>query len=226
MNDLDLSDWLERPACFGHLRYAQADPADLVQYSERVRLHIRAAEAFLVMSHAMSRAGCPVVIHTGFRSLAQQQRLFDRFAEGRGLGFDQAIHRVAPPGFSEHHTGYAIDIELPDSLRRAQPDLKLSRSPAYAWLRAHGHRYGFRNSFFRNNPFGIRFEPWHWAYCGDAASREVFRRRDRWLAWADRMPRDLVMLLRSPNPLEQDGYTLDQEAQQILESILEHPEAP
>lgn len=67
----------------------------------------------------------------------------------------------AAPGFSEHHTGRAIDIGTVDS-----PVLEeeFENTSAYRWLQANAQRFGFQLSYPRGNAAGIIFEPWHWCY--------------------------------------------------------------
>ncbi|HVT32680.1 MAG TPA: D-alanyl-D-alanine carboxypeptidase family protein, partial [Rhodanobacteraceae bacterium] len=38
------------------------------------------------------------------------------------------------------------------------------RSPAFAWLKRHASRFGFRLSYPRRNRHGIAYEPWHWCW--------------------------------------------------------------
>ncbi|WP_242185818.1 M15 family metallopeptidase [Sphingomonas sp. CARO-RG-8B-R24-01] len=73
---------------------------------------------------------------------------------------------VAPPGYSEHATGYAIDFGLRPS--RACPDVSYcfaSTAPGQ-WLLAHAPDYGFELSFPAGNRQGLTWEPWHWRWVG------------------------------------------------------------
>jgi len=81
----------------------------------------------------------------------------------------------APPGHSEHHTGYAVDIGDGNN-----PSTNLQESfentAAYRWLEANASRYSFELSFPRDNLQGISYEPWHWRFVGDRHSLETFYR--------------------------------------------------
>ena len=66
----------------------------------------------------------------------------------------------APPGYSEHHTGQAIDITTPGY----EPvEEVFETSPAFAWLSREAGRFGFSMPYTRENPYGIVYEPWHWS---------------------------------------------------------------
>ncbi|HEY4990089.1 MAG TPA: D-alanyl-D-alanine carboxypeptidase family protein, partial [Opitutaceae bacterium] len=67
----------------------------------------------------------------------------------------------AAPGYSEHHTGRAVDIGVPD-----EPPLEegFALTQAFSWLTAHAREFGFALSYACGNPQGIAYEPWHWLY--------------------------------------------------------------
>ena len=79
----------------------------------------------------------------------------------------------APPGFSEHHTGYAVDIgdaDVPD----ANLSVAFEETAAFEWLEVNGPRYGFELSFEEGNEQGVQYEPWHWRFIGDSDSLQTF----------------------------------------------------
>ena len=41
---------------------------------------------------------------------------------------------------------------------------EFERSPAFAWLKRHASRFGFRLSYPRRNRHGMAYEPWHWCW--------------------------------------------------------------
>ncbi len=65
----------------------------------------------------------------------------------------------AYPGFSEHHTGRAIDIGSPDCPLLTEG---FARTKEFAWLQTHARRFRFALSYPLGNRFGIAYEPWHW----------------------------------------------------------------
>ncbi|MEQ1638880.1 MAG: D-alanyl-D-alanine carboxypeptidase family protein [Methylococcales bacterium] len=68
---------------------------------------------------------------------------------------------LAPPGFSEHHTGCAVDISTPGTAPAA---LVFEQTAAFSWLNTNAHRFGFYLSFPLGNPYGYQYEPWHWCF--------------------------------------------------------------
>jgi zinc D-Ala-D-Ala carboxypeptidase len=67
----------------------------------------------------------------------------------------------APPGYSEHHTGRAVDLGTAGC---AALDQAFAQTPAFAWLQRHAQRFGFYLSYPRDNAEGYLYEPWHWCF--------------------------------------------------------------
>jgi zinc D-Ala-D-Ala carboxypeptidase len=79
----------------------------------------------------------------------------------------------APPGYSEHHTGFALDIG-DGSRPEADVKFEFENTKAYQWLQANGRRYGLEISFPANNIQGVSFEPWHWRFTSSPYATAVF----------------------------------------------------
>ncbi len=168
------------PSYFGHLPYAEAAPDQLVSigkferenYVREETLDLEAAAAFQVMVDAARSQGVQLMGISGFRNIPDQRALFDKQIERRGSAA-AAAQLSAPPGHSEHHTGYALDIT---DASRTDVDLKVAfeETAAYQWLVANAQQYQFEQSFPRNNPQGVSYEPWHWRFVGSARSAQVF----------------------------------------------------
>ena len=125
-----------------------------------VLLTPRAAAAWKKMRDAATRDGITLLPLSGFRSIARQTRLIRRkLATGRSLA--SVLRYVAAPGFSEHHTGRAIDIGDPSD---STVEASFARTPAYRWLRRRAREFGFVMTYPRGNRHGIGYEPWHWCW--------------------------------------------------------------
>jgi zinc D-Ala-D-Ala carboxypeptidase len=165
---------------FGHFPYGEAPPSELVSigkferenYEREEFLNVEAAQAFQRMLEAARSQNVQLMGISGFRSISDQQALFDKQIEKRGSA-EAAAKLSAPPGHSEHHTGYALDIT---DASRTDVDLKLAfeDTAAYQWLVTNAAQYGFEQSFPQNNSQGVSYEPWHWRYVGSVRSAQIF----------------------------------------------------
>jgi D-alanyl-D-alanine carboxypeptidase len=120
----------------------------------------QAAAAWRAMQSAAATDGVELLVVSAFRSVAHQTSIIERKI-ARGLGFDAILVASAPPGFSEHHTGRAIDIGTSGS-RPLEEDF--AGTAAYEWLTRNAGRFGFSLSYPRGNRYGFLFEPWHWCH--------------------------------------------------------------
>jgi D-alanyl-D-alanine carboxypeptidase len=112
------------------------------------------------MRAAADRAGHRIELISGFRSIHAQNEIIKRKLAS-GLSLESILRVNAAPGFSEHHSGKAVDLAA-----AGMPPLTeaFSGTPAFAWLQEHASGFGFTLSYPRGNPHGISYEPWHWLY--------------------------------------------------------------
>jgi len=123
------------------------------------RLAPPAAARWARMEAAAERDGIRLMLVSGFRAIDYQAELILRKLE-RGLGIEEILAVNAAPGYSEHHSGLAVDLAVPDQEPLTEA---FEATPAFAWLSANAHRWDFRMTYPRDNPHGIVHEPWHWA---------------------------------------------------------------
>ncbi len=161
---------------FGHYPYAEAYRENLTiagYYGSRAeQLHGDAAQAFQQMVDAAQGDGVEIIPVSGFRDRDIQAELFS--AQTARQGSPALAARIsAPPGHSEHHTGFAIDV---GDRNRPETDIEISfeQTPAFRWMAQNAASYGFELSFPRNNAQGISYEPWHWRFVGTSTAQQVF----------------------------------------------------
>jgi len=159
----------------GHLPYDEAPPQDLepILADGSLKLRQAAAEAYLKMEADARADGVRLVPISAFRSIEDQQYLFFEVKAERGQVATERAEVSAPPGYSEHHTGYAIDIgdwDVPAT--HLAPDFENTK--AFEWLQKNAAHYSFELSFPKNNSQNIAYEPWHWRFVGDRDSLETF----------------------------------------------------
>ncbi|MGH1394532.1 MAG: M15 family metallopeptidase [Trichormus sp.] len=159
----------------GHLAYPEAPASELVPITAdgRIRMRKNAAARYQAMAQAARSAGVILVPISGFRSVKEQEQLFFTIGAQRNQTPAERAALSAPPGHSEHHTGYAIDIG--DGVAPATNlQVTFENTRAFQWLQANAARFGFEMSFEKNNEQGVSYEPWHWRFVGDRDSLETF----------------------------------------------------
>jgi D-alanyl-D-alanine carboxypeptidase len=119
-----------------------------------------AAKAWGAMKSAASRAGIRIELVSAFRTYVEQAEIISRKID-MGMPMKRILALSAPPGYSEHHTGRAIDIHT-EGCAPAEPEF--AGTEAFRWLQANAQRFGFVLSYPENNASGFIFEPWHWYY--------------------------------------------------------------
>jgi len=127
---------------------------------KRVRLTPPAAAAWRAMRDAAALQGVILLPMSGFRSIARQSTIIRRKLAA-GTPVEAILRYVAAPGFSEHHSGRAIDIGSPEHI---ELDAAFAKTLAYRWLRRRAGTFGFRLSYPRGSRTGIGYEPWHWCW--------------------------------------------------------------
>ena len=154
------------PPDYGHnpRRPAYADATELEDVEPNIvgkeqRLAPPTARSWRQMKQTAALAGVELLLVSGFRSVRRQTELFrQKLAAGQEIG---AILRVnAAPGFSEHHTGRAVDIATPGTRPLTA---EFEGSKAFAWLTANAATFDFSMPYGRGNAFGFDYEPWHWS---------------------------------------------------------------
>jgi len=123
------------------------------------RLTPETAASWQEMQAAARDDGVTLMIVSGFRSVEYQASLI-RKKINAGQSVSEILAVNAAPGFSEHHTGEAIDIASPGSRPLTE---EFESSEAFKWLQENAARFGFSMSYPRDNSQGFIYEPWHWA---------------------------------------------------------------
>ena len=117
-------------------------------------------DAWLAMKTAAHRDGLELNLISAHRSIEYQCSLIrQKLDEGRTISDILKVNAI--PGYSEHHTGCALDLHAGDG----EPlELDFELHPAFEWLCANAARFNFRLSYPKDNPAGIDYEPWHWCF--------------------------------------------------------------
>ena len=154
------------PASYGPDRQMplHAEARDLVSvgldiYGRDRQLTPYAAGRWAELRTAAHRDGITLRLVSAFRSLQYQREIFERkLAAGESL--EQILKVNAAPGYSEHHTGRAVDLTTPECPPLSE---QFEVTVAFDWLVRHAHRFDFAMTYPRGSRFGVAYEPWHWA---------------------------------------------------------------
>lgn len=139
-----------------------AAPREIVLDPKEIRLRAGTATALETMVRAAESDGVQLRLVSGFRDFATQKRLYLEAIDDSGA----KQNGVAPPGYSEHQLGTTVDLSGSD--RRALLSGRFAETREGRWLAANAARFGFRNSYTRENAdeSGYKPEPWHFRQVG------------------------------------------------------------
>src|SRR3989344_900223 len=107
-----------------------------------------------------------LLVDSGYRSPAYQVITFLWYLNFHKFNFLKTIKRVAIPGYSEHGfpKGQAVDFITTDGVPSDERPLDFARTIEYKWLLENAEKFGFYESYPRNNKLGVISEPWHWQF--------------------------------------------------------------
>lgn len=148
-----------------------ADPAHLVKLPanlcfEDYRIFVTpdTRTALVALAAAARQDSVSFKAKSGYRSHDFQKKLLSR-RMAKGLSFAEACRYVAPPGFSEHQTGTALDLAVSSGT--------FANSSAYRWLQANADRFGFVETYPNDSLSNLPWEPWHWCYNPEVANKQT-----------------------------------------------------
>lgn len=165
------------------LQPADYKPADLVAPDVALRLspetpemllRAEAAAAVKEMFTAARADGLELLVASAFRSYEYQKGLYNTYVRTQGQA--TADTQSARPGFSEHQTGWAVDVG-PVS-RECEIESCFGNLPEGEWIAQNAHTYGFiiRYPEDKQEITGYIYEPWHLRYVGKPLAAELHKR--------------------------------------------------
>lgn len=118
------------------------------------------------MFSAASKDGINLHVVSGFRSYSKQKTLYTNYCNRDGKA--AADTYSARPGYSEHQTGLAADINSVET--------SWGNTAEGKWLAANCYRYGFiiRYPEGKESKTGYQYEPWHVRYLGVETATSVY----------------------------------------------------
>jgi D-alanyl-D-alanine carboxypeptidase len=154
-------------------------PADLVTPSlplrvpgnESMQMRKVTADNLSDLFAAAKTADNPLMVSSGYRSYSYQVSLYGKYVTDQGKAV--ADTQSARPGYSEHQTGLAVDVEPID--QKCDVDQCFADLPAGKWLAANAYKYGFIIRYPKDKTAvtGYEYEPWHIRYVGVDLATEM-----------------------------------------------------
>ena len=161
----------------GHLPYNEINKEKLVLIEPNIEVHIDMRDSLLKMREEAKKDGIYLVFLSGYRSINLQKDIFYTLKSLRNQEAAERARVSAPPGYSEHSTGFAIDIG--DATQRETDfEIQFENTKAFRWLIKNAAKFHFKLSFNKNNKY-IDYEPWHWRYEGSIDALKIFEKSNR-----------------------------------------------
>jgi len=136
-------------------------------FNRDTELTAEAAEAWKAMKADARRHDIELLPVSGFRSVHYQAELIRKKLASRHP-MERILRSSAAPGYSEHHSGDALDVTAPGITPLSQ---EFSVSRAYEWLKSQARLYGFIESYPNHNRHHLEWEPWHWCFRGSVGQK-------------------------------------------------------
>ena len=132
-------------------------PIEFTYNQSKLYLEGKARDAYVEMAESALEEGVHLLAHSGYRSVRYQRVIFAKLMDQRRT-WEDLVRYVAPPGYSEHMLGRAVDL-YPSNWRFAD-------TQEYQWLKENGARFGFIETYPEISDAGFPWESWHWSYIG------------------------------------------------------------
>ena len=133
-----------------------------------VEVEKRAYDAYLKLKKDLKKEGIYVDLDSARRSIAEQQQIVEDFTKQYGADYTAKV--VATPGYSEHHTGLALDLYLIiDGVNVDENEDMMQYPEIWATIHEKLDDYGFILRYLpdKEHITGYAYEPWHIRYVND-----------------------------------------------------------
>lgn len=132
-------------------------------------LNETAFNAFKTLSDNAKKEGHTIVINSSYRDYESQEDIWE--TRKSLYGTKKADEYAARPGYSEHQTGYAIDVsDFYDE------NDTFGDTESFNWMKDNCYKYGFilRYPEDKEDITGFNYEPWHYRYVGTTIAEYIY----------------------------------------------------
>jgi hypothetical protein len=154
------------------------DPDELVLFDNQY-VTPEVQQSYVALRNAMEQFGIQLHLVSGYRSFERQQELFmARFGydeselsyplrDDQLRSFQETLAIAAPPGYSKHHTGYAVDFACGEDYEV----FDFNNTPCYQWMKQDNFKNVAMYGFLPSYPEGVsgqgpQPEAWEYVWVG------------------------------------------------------------
>lgn len=140
-------------------------------WDEDVKLEKETYKQYKKLEKDLKKDGVIIVLDSIYRSVKEQEELWDRWSKDPEKGIEYAKKYAAVPGYSEHHTGLAVDIVIKkDGKLIEENEDMIAERKIFKKIHKKLSKYGFILRYLegRDDITGYTYEPWHLRYVGSA----------------------------------------------------------
>lgn len=154
--------------CMQPVTYVPSDLVNVGGINNGFYLSAKAAPSFNSMMDAAASAGFSMKLTSSYRSYSDQVSTYAYWVNQSGVA--GADTYSARPGYSEHQTGLAFDIESGGCALNC-----FGTTAAYGWMQAHAAEYGFIQRYYagQESVTGYEAEEWHYRYVGTTVAQDM-----------------------------------------------------
>ena len=125
-------------------------------------------EKFRSMYNDAKKEGLYLIITSSYRDYKFQKELWDSYANQKGDEWADSVSARA--GYSEHQTGYTLDIVTYKANMSS-----FEKTDEFKWLQDNAYKYGFilRYPKDKEDITGYSYESWHYRYVGKDVATKI-----------------------------------------------------
>ena len=145
-------------------------------WGDTIKVEKETLKKYNELKEAMAKEGVEILLDSGYRSVKEQQEVWDDFEKKYGIEYTK--NTVAVPWYSEHHTGLAIDIVIKkDGVLIEENEDMIAEREIFAKIHEKLADYGFilRYPEGKKDITGYNYEPWHFRYVGSASKAKEIK---------------------------------------------------
>ena len=146
-------------------------------WNETIKVEKIALKHYWKLSDELKKEGVEIILDSSYRSVKEQQDLWKDFEKKYGIEYVKKY--VAVPGYSEHHTGLAIDVVIKkDGKLIEENDDMIKEREIFAKVHKKLAKHGFilRYPEGKDNITGYSYEPWHFRYVGKKVAEKIAKK--------------------------------------------------